>query len=288
MSFKVDRKAVSSMKSISQLYGAHPGEDIYLIGTGASLRVFPTSFFENKITIGLNMAWKMVSVRYGITVHPELNIPEYMEGEEPHPEVIWATKHNKCVMGLNQEQLRTAEEKYYFFDTDGQVNTAEPPLPNTAGRITDWLRAPDPEHLYMYGTISTTAANLAANMGAKNIILVGCDNCALGNNHHAHQQHTRWLGATPTDRYNDYYEAACEVRSCLRERGVEVLSLNPFMGLGLIPEDFLRLCRELDRPELIKEPDISPSSVRANPFKKAARAVLGERGIEVLKQRLMR
>ena len=42
--------------------------------------------------------------------------------------------------------------------------------------------------LYQWSSISQTAVNLAANMGAKNVILVGCDNCALLDNHHAHAQ----------------------------------------------------------------------------------------------------
>ena len=63
------------MRPVSELHGRHPGSDIYVIGTGASLRVFPAGFLDGRITIGLNLAWREVDVRYGITTHPELNVP---------------------------------------------------------------------------------------------------------------------------------------------------------------------------------------------------------------------
>jgi hypothetical protein len=246
------------MKCISELYNTHRGEDIYVIGTGASLRVFPPSFFEGKITLGLNMAWKSIPIRYGITIHAELNIPEFLEGQAPRPEIIWATKYEKTKGNVSAEQLEYAERHFYFFETDGQPNTQKPPLVSDAGRITSWLEKPTANKLYLYGSIAGTGVNLAANMGAKNIILVGCDNCALGNNHHSHQQHTRWLGAPPAHRYGEYFEALSEVRLHLRKRGVNVLSMNPFMGLYSPEDDFARLCQELDQPALLQGKDISP------------------------------
>lgn len=282
------------MKNISELYGAHQNEDIYVIGTGASLRVFPPSFFDGKITLGLNMAWKTVPITYGITIHPELNIPEFMEGEKPRPEILWATKYEKARGALNAEQLEYAARNFHFFETDGQPNTQKPPLVSDAGRIISWLEHPTPGKLYLYGSIAGTGANLAANMGAKNVILVGCDNCALGNNHHSHQQHTRWLGAPPAHRYREYFEALSEVRLQLRKRGVNLLSLNPFMGLYSPEDDFKRLCEELGQPVLLRGNDISPEySTRIGRAKMATKALarrivtgaLGERTWQALRNR---
>lgn len=260
----------SQFKDITQLYGCHEGEDIYIIGTGASLRVFPTGFFQGKITIGLNMAWKSVPVRYGITIHPELNIPEFMDGEDARPGMTWITKHSKAQGNLSPEHFRYAETNFYFFETDGKPNTQIPPAPSDAGRMVEWLHTPTPGKLYLYGSVAGTGVNLAANMGARNIILVGCDNCALGNNHHSHQQHTRWLHAAPAQRYREYAEALREVRATLRQRNINLLSLTPFMGLGEIEGDFVHLCNELDRPLLLSGQDISPppASHRSSPVKR--------------------
>jgi hypothetical protein len=128
--------------------------------------------------------------------------------------------------------------------------------PSEAGRLLDWVRGPTADFLYLWTSISQSAVNLAANMGAKNIVLVGCDNSPLASNHHAHNQHTLWKGADPNDRYMQYYEGLAEIRTVLRERGVNVLSLNPFLKLDAPELDFGRLCRELEKVETIENKDV--------------------------------
>ncbi|WNZ43991.1 hypothetical protein Q2T42_19345 [Leptolyngbya boryana CZ1] len=247
------------VKCVSELYHRYPGSDIYVIGTGASLRVFPKSLLEGKITIGLNMAWKTVPVRYGVTIHPDLTIPEFLPDEAPHPEITWLTKQAKMWDLVTPEQAKYGEEHFYFFDTQGRPNTQPPNKPSDSGRILDWVRQPTGNKLYLWTSIAQVGVNLAANMGAKNIILIGCDNCALGSNNHAHQQHTRWRDATPKTRYREYYEALAEMRPALRERGVNLVSLNPFLTLETPAQDFERLCQELDKPTYIaSHADISP------------------------------
>ena len=253
------------MKFVSELYNKYPNSDIYVVGTGASLRVFPPSFFEGKIVIGLNMAWKMIPVQYGITIHPDLNIPEFMPDEQPHPEITWASGYFKngddiTLKGITSPDLiEYARNNFYFFDYRGRPNTQPPNQPSNAGRVVEWVRKPTENYLYLWTSISQAGVSLAANMGAKNIILIGCDNCSLLANHHSHNQHTYWKGADPNFRYRGYYEGLAEVRTALRERGVNLLSLTPFLSLANPEEDFERLCEELNQPKLIVgNVDISP------------------------------
>jgi hypothetical protein len=244
-----------SIRKVSELYGIHPGADIYVIGAGSSLRVFPSGYLADKITVGCNMAWRSAPMKYGVTIHPDLNIPEFMPGEAPRPEITWITKHGKSKLLLKPEQMEHAEKNFYFFESKAKKNTALAFEPSDAGRVMDWVRRPSGDNLYQWSSISQTAMNLAANMGAKTIILVGCDNGSLFGNHHAHQQHTRWKGVEPDHRYKQYYDGVAEVRKALRERGVEVVSMTPFVSL-LEPEmDFRNLCNELDRPELLEGSD---------------------------------
>lgn len=244
-------------KRVSELYGRHPGADIYVVGTGPSLRVFPTGFLDGKITIGLNLAWKAVPVTYGITIHPELAVPELLAaGRAERPAITWVTKREKLGK-LTPDQVRRAEDEFYFFRSDGPATTVTHGL-SDAGRVPDWARSPTGDHLYLWGSVATAGANLAANLGAANVILVGCDNAALLGNHHVQAQHTRWLGAQPDDRYRDYYEGLADVRAAFRDRGVGLVSLTPFLTLGPHEHDFLRLCDELDVPaEVPPLPDIS-------------------------------
>lgn len=250
------------MHCVSELYGRHPGRDIFVVGTGASLRVFPREYFEGRIVVGLNMAWKLVPTTYGITIHPDLNIPEFMPGEQPHPEITWVTGHSKAKGTLTAQQLLYAEQHFYFFDYHGKPNAQPPNQPSDSGRNVDWIRAPSGNWLYVWSSISQTGAHLAATLGAKNIILVGCDNMALIGNHHAHAQHTRWKGVSPDERYRQYYEGLAEVREALRTRGVNMFSMTPFVTLGAPAEDFRRLCRERNLPELIENEDVSPPTRR--------------------------
>jgi len=250
------------MKFISELYNQYPGSDIYVVGTGTSMRVFPSSFFEDKLVIGLNMAWKLLPVQYCVTIHPDLNIPEFIQGEKAHPEINWIIKHQKARKLLTAVQLEYAEKHFYFFEADGKDNTQPADQPSDAGRMIEWVKTPVQDKLYQWSSISQTGVNLAANMGAKNIILVGCDNCSLVRNHHAHQQHTRWKGVEPQVRYWQYYEGLAELRATLRERGVNLMSLTPFLGLDSPEGDFQRLCKEIDAPLLIQNTDISDEKSR--------------------------
>ncbi len=245
------------MKMVSELYDRHPGSDIYVLGTGPSSRVFPMSVLEGKIVIGCNMAWKLAKVQYCLTIHPDLNIPEFMEGESPRPEITWVTGAEKCKGLLTPEQYSRAEKEFYFFKYRGKPNTQPDNEPSDSGRVLDWVTRPTGDFLYVWSSIAQAAANLAANMGAKNIFLIGCDNAPLGDNHHAHRQHTRWKGVDPQHRYLQYYEGIAEVRTELRKRGVNVVALNPFLKLDMPELDFKRLCGELGVPSLLRGSDIS-------------------------------
>lgn len=247
------------MRPVSELYGRHTGEDIYVVGTGASMRVFPPDFLEGKVTIGLNMAWRVAPIRYGLTIGPHLNIPELMGNEDSRPEITWITKRGKAKAVLTPEQFARvdADPRYYAFEARGRPNTAPLEEPSDEGRMLDWVREPVEDSLYQWSSISQTGVNLAANLGARNVILVGCDNCALADNHHAHRQHTKWMGATPERRYEQYYEGLAEVRRAARERGVNVMSLTPFVKLDDPERDFRALCQELERPQHLRGEDIS-------------------------------
>jgi hypothetical protein len=239
------------MRPVSELYNRHPGEDIYVIGTGTSIRVLPPDFFERKVTVGLNMAWKNVPVRYAITIHPDLNIPEFI-GEPARPEITWIVPREKSRRLLTAQQFAHADAHFLNFEYHGKPNTQRLNDPLDSGRILDWVRRPIDDYLYVWSSIAQTGANLAANLGARNIILAGCDNAPLMDNHHAHAQHTRWKGVAPEHRYQQYYEGMAEVRTALRERGVNLVSLQPFLGISNFEADFKRLCDELDLPLIIK------------------------------------
>jgi hypothetical protein len=244
------------MKSIEELYGRHAGSDIYIVGTGTSLRVFPLELLRDKITIGLNQAWKVFEPKYAITMMPKLNIPEFMEGEASRPNITWVTKPSKIRAQCTAKEIDYGEGHFFGFENDGRASISGLDEPSEAGRVLDWVLKPHPNKLYLWTSISQSAMNLAANMGAKNIILVGCDNGAIGENHHAHDQHTQWKGESPDVRYMQYYEGVVEVRAALRKRGVNVVTMNPFVKLDAPSLDFERLCLETGAATFIENKDL--------------------------------
>lgn len=263
------------MQSIEVLYEKYSGQDIYILGTGASVRVFPLDMLQGRIVIGLNMAWKLWPVNFGITMRPELNIPEFMN-EGDHPSIQWITKPNKLTSPEQVDFVTRNADRFYAFRTDGKKCNLPKDQPSEAGRILDWVRQPTGQFLYLWSSISQSAMNLAANMGAKNVFLIGCDNSALGGNHHAHAQHTFWKGEDPNIRYRQYEQGCHEVRLALRDRGVNVVSLTPFMSLSDADRQFTELCDELGHPRYIHNPDITQqqsafggksASTQANPKK---------------------
>jgi hypothetical protein len=262
----------SELRMVSDLYGRHQGEDIFVVGTGPSLRAFPLDVLQGKTVIGCNMAWKVVPVQYGVTIHPDLNMPECMEGEQPRPDIIWVTKHRKTRRLLTPEQFERVRSQFYYFEAEGKPNSQPSDEPNDSGRILDWVRRPTENFLYQWSSISQTACNFAANLGAKTVILVGCDNTSLFDSHHAHQQHTRWKGVDPNHRYRQYYEGLAEVRSALRERGVSLVSMTPFLSLDRPEEDFLRLCGELGKEAHVSGADLPAGDKAKSPIKRVRRA----------------
>jgi hypothetical protein len=251
-----------TVQPVSELYGRHTGEDIYIVGTGPSLRVFPLDFLKDKITIGLNMAWKMVDTTYAITIHPDLNIPELQSPVVNKPNLQWILSIKPEKFPASHPNILALENRCYFFDFRGRPNTQPPYEPSDSGRMIEWVRYPSENNLYVWSSISQPAMNLAANMGARNVILIGCDNASIGKNSHSHAQHTRWKGVRPDKRYYQYYEGAAEVRTALHERGVNVISMNPFVSLGHYDEDFIKLCRMHGKQDEIVNSEVNVPMTR--------------------------
>jgi len=138
------------MKFVSELNECHKGEDIYIVGTGPSLRVLPKNILKGKTTIGLNMAWKVVPIMYGITIHPDLNIPEFMPNEDSRPEIKWVVGLEKCKILLPPDKLQEAEKRFYFFEYHGKRNSQPSYQPSDIGRVLEWVRHPTANNLYVW------------------------------------------------------------------------------------------------------------------------------------------
>lgn len=211
---------------------------VYIVGTGPSLRCFDLAFFRDKVTIGLNQAWKHFNPTYSITVHPEL-YQEYKAAKDAEvlvpPKVtkdvsLWFVKKKPPMADLELD-----DPSVYVFNTSYELDTV-------AKRPNDTL--------YLGEGVQTCAMDLAGRWGARFIVLVGCDGGSLDGDFHAHDQHVKWLGMKADDQYALYRQSTAEVREVLRGKGVSVMSMTPFIGVNGANEDYARLKAELKLPVL--------------------------------------
>ena len=227
---------------LKALFRKHAGSDIYVVGTGPSSRLFPTDFFDNKIAIGLNQAYRRFNLTYTITVHPELEI----EYRELHSAKKIATKKTQWIV------KRKAPNKLPLHDATRYVFSTSYEWRKFAGGPTDTL--------FLGKSVCPTAIDMAIRMGAKNVILVGVDMAEMGGDHHATDQHVQFHNLPANDVYLEYRLWAYKARKLAREKaGVTVLSLTPLLGCGgdVHQQDYVRLRDELLLKKMPAPLDIS-------------------------------
>lgn len=216
-------------------------QTVFIVGTGPSLRVTPLDFLKGRLVVGLNQAWKYLQCDFTITIHPEL-YQAYCK-ESGCGAGRWIIKKKPPMANLELD-----DEFHYVFGTSYDIETV-------AKRPKDTL--------YLGEGVQSTAMDLAARMGAKTIVLVGCDAGSLEGDFHGHDQHVRWVGRTPDEQYKLYRDSTAEVREALRPLGVSVLTLSPFIGANSAVEDYRRLkdvhkLAPLPAPKDISPPDWKP------------------------------
>ena len=226
------------IQDIMKLFLPDQARTTYVVGTGPSLRCLPPDFFTDKFTIGLNQAYKRLRCHLSVTVHPEL-VQEYEAnfklGQSP---TRWVVKKKPPMA-----HLEIGDPRYYVFGTSYDLAA---------------VRNRPKDTLYLGEGVQTCAMDLAARLGAKFIVLVGCDAACLEGDYHAHDQHVRWVGRTPEAQYKLYRDSTAAVRRQLRGMGVSVMTLSPFIGADAAAEDYRRLRGELGLYPLPPPKDISP------------------------------
>jgi len=190
--------------------------------------MIPSHFFSDKLTIGLNQAFKFICCTYNLTIHPEL-IPEEAVNDGRQ---LWITKR-KGEKGSWSSVLEFDDPRLYVFENNSRVLDFE----YCRNRLRD--------KLYTGRGIQATGITLAAHMGARTVVLVGCDMTSLGGDHHCQEQHVRFHGLQPTDVYDEYYECTAIVRNIVRlQYNCDVITLSPFLGENRAGEDYRRLLYE--------------------------------------------
>lgn len=233
-----------------------PRRPCVIVGTGPSAR-FYDRWFPAQLgwVLGLNKAHELFATNMNLTIHPELIPDETPASWNAESRETWFVKRGKGVPA--GEPVR----KVISNDYDGpEVRFDLVKLdPRTAF-------GPDcpPDALYHGRGIQCTAMHLAARLGFRTIILLGVDMEVIDGEHHAMEQHVRYLGLGSSQVCTEYAEHAQTVRDSLwAAYRAQVLSLNPYLGHGRHHIEHARLKQLHGLSHLPKPIDISNGRTRS-------------------------
>ena len=219
-----DKALEKSPVELCKLKNIKKNQDVWVLGSGASVEYIDKEFFNNKTTICVNQS------AYAI------DNPEYIVIKDPNPEVIdYAEKTNATLLfsnfreghsrhPLNQIDL---ENSIRYFHNENNIE-----IPEEFDFNLDKL-------IVSQSTI-TTAIHLAAYMGAKNIILVGHDCGTLDEVTEIKEYNTSKRGESvrTNEKYLNWLKTIEAHTLNLKEKlikhyGVNITSLNPFINFNL-------------------------------------------------------
>lgn len=213
---------MNNMQHISKLKDAHKGEDIYVIASGKSLDYYDTSFFEGKVTIGVNQIYKKMKCDY--IIKKEMFI---QEAADSGAKVVVSQHAFGSLTSKFNEYSGESKEVYYF-----------PHYHNNADIGPILLPDPSTHNLVVSASTLTSGLHLAAYMGAKNIIIVAHDCGTLDGEANFTNYTDSKTPTAPSPEYVNWLSRiegqTCLVRAYLKKMyGVCILSLNPFVNFGL-------------------------------------------------------
>lgn len=214
----------------------HSGKDIYVIASGKSLDFIDPSFFEGKITIGINQVFKKIKCNYLVRKETAL-LNECVEQNKDS--LFFISKGNTGQKNNINEQV-VKSKKYtnvIIFDHNQNRHNLR------VNVLFRHVNLNQNQLIVSYSTI-TTGIHLAAFMGAKNIILVGHDCGKINgevNFEGYHNEKTykiawrdgrkgyeRWVSSGVIE------QDTIQLKNILKQLyGCNVISLNPFINFGL-------------------------------------------------------
>lgn len=210
---------MTTERSVCELNDRHRCEDIYVIGSAASMDYIAPEFFEGRTTIGVNHVYRRFRTTY--TVAKDFKSEQIDEASRAGsiPVVSRGIYGNNLV----PQQFECSEVFYTFGHKF-----------NRSGESIDWSVLGTDELIVSWSTI-TSALHLAAYMGAKAIFLAGHDGGQLDGefNYRGYRQ----PGPFDADRYGEWVQGmmpqTLQVRDKLREfYGVPTVLLSPFLNLA--------------------------------------------------------
>lgn len=215
---------------LSEIKNKHKGEDIYVIGSGASMNFVDPHFFDNKLAIGINFAHRHYACEYSVIkdIVTRRGIAQHLaECKRDNSMMITTRSH------MGGTHLFNTKYEYYVFPEDQWGGFVRAEFVGTDTIVNS------------HSTV-TSAMHVAFYLGAVNIILCGVD-CGLidgKSNHDKYYPDVKPEGIEfqKKSMSHPYHEWNIKtMRNALKKHGCNVYSLNPFINFGLEGHKYTRL-----------------------------------------------
>ncbi len=221
------------MKDIRKLKNLHQGKDIWCIAAGSSMDFIDPSFFDGKVVIGQNQVYKKYPCTY-VLMKDLLEQPRFPRSIKEIEKLNIPLIYSKYHAGHYSAGLNTTEYKnsYVYDHADNRSDLQE--------------------HLNVIGTDKmaakrssiTSIMNIAAYMGAKNIIICGVDCGTInGNTYFKGYTEKDWRSGPNNPGIKNWLSATDSLNTAIRDKickeyNCNIYSLNPFMNFKLDGHEF--------------------------------------------------
>ena len=203
------------MSELSDLRNKHPGETIWVLGSGPTLSFIKPSFFDDKIVVSTNFAAQVAGIK------AEYVFSHYHNDLSPliEPTNYAITLRRDTV--THKEWTEDIPNNLVFVNQDSYSPPGSAWNPFTT-------HTPREDSL-VYGSSSIHGSmHLAAWLGASSIVLVGAD-CGVLDGKERIDGYPQ--GDNPWSIYNQHHKL---MKDWLADKyGVGVYSLNPFINFNL-------------------------------------------------------
>lgn len=208
------------MKSIKQFKNIHKDQDIWVIAAGASMNFVEPSFFDNKITVGINRVNNFFKCDYVISKDSR-----GFDLINRNKSTLIISKHKH---GNNWMEENILDGAYYFEHPDkpGELPQIQE-IKNNSDKI-----------IVSHSTI-TSGIHFSAYLGAKNIILCGhdCGKIDGNSNINSYYQDIK-PDQGSIQGYNNFLKIIESHTIAVKKKLIEVYncniySLNPFINFNL-------------------------------------------------------
>lgn len=220
------------------LIDVYLNQDIYIVGAGPSVNVFPMDFLKDKICLSLNDTYKMHPAVKPVVI---MNNPTYAHAgsrEAPYHEYFKNIKYPIVKMTGRYRSWKGTDwdDPYlYCYDWSHRIETEL------------WTMKKDTDTLYSSpdGCILQDALQLCWILGARNVFIIGCDSRTMGGRHYADFNKDGFSADEAPKgfykkgrNYDSYVYGTMLVKEFLRQKGVNVFNLSGIVGYHLVDTQF--------------------------------------------------